>query len=181
LSKLASLSLLAVVGLAANCHSAPRFATRPGCPPAWIAAWSADSTVALCLPSTFARRGAHSWSRPGPPAPAGEFLSVKLLRWPEDSSSLHSWPPQLASPPSCQADCGTADSVSVYRDSVAGFDARTEVGLVSGGQPGFRRAPMIISGWVLSPDRRGFAQGWASAAAILDTLRLAMRTVRVAR
>lgn len=180
MSKLASLSLLVVVGFGAGCRSAPRVATLPECPPAWNAVRSADSTVALCLPSTFVRRDPDGWGRPGPPAPAEDFLSVEHLRWPEDSESLHRWPPQLASAPGCWADCATADSVSVYMESIAGFSARTEVGLVSGGAPGFRRKPMFRSGWVLSPTRRGLAQGWAGAASTLDPMRIALSTMRVA-
>jgi hypothetical protein len=170
---------LFLLSLLTACARSPQVASAPTCPPSWHAEWTGDSAIALCLPATFKRRAADAWSRPDSGV-AADLLSVVLLRWPEDSASLHGWPPHLASPPACLADCATVDSLSVHSDQVADMEARTEVGLVSGGMPGFRRQPMLRVGWEQSARRRGVAQGWAANAATLDTLRLAVRTLRIA-
>ena len=62
---------------------------------------------------------------------------------------------------------------------VKGDDAATEIGLATGGLAGLTRRPVMVSGWVVSKERRGFAQGWTAQPATLDTLRLMLRTVRL--
>jgi hypothetical protein len=37
----------------------------------------------------------------------------------------------------------------------------------------------MASAWIISPTRRGFAQGWSALPATLDTLRQMLRTVHV--
>jgi len=103
---------------------------------------------------------------------------VKLLSWPKDSA-FGSWPPHLASGASCFADCATADSVVIHRDTVAGVEVAAEVGLVTGGFPGFRRRPFLVTGWTVSNASRGFAQGWAMNPKTLDTLRAMLKSVRL--
>jgi hypothetical protein len=187
--KILSIMLAVAFGFFPCCRHQPTVASQPDCLPGWNADWGPDSAFALCLPPGFVRRTEHgagkptaAWSRPNADGPARDLLRVEILQWPEDSASFVRWPPRLASPPACfegGADCTTADSVSVYRDSVAGHEARTEVGLLSGGYSGMRREPWMVSGWRISPSRRGFAQGWARVGAVLDTLRMAVRSVRV--
>ncbi len=180
MSTLLRVALLGTLGTAGACGHRPPVASRPDCAADWTPAWEGDSTLALCVPPGFQRLKDYAWGRQAPGGWARDFVSVELLQWPEDSASLHSWPPHLASPPTCRADCGTVDSLSVHADQVAGSEARTEVGLVSGGMPGFRRQPMFRMGWVVGAGRRGFAQGWAENAATLDTMRMAVRTLTIA-
>lgn len=153
------------------------------CPESWVRRWTADSSIALCTPSGFIPLDDHTWQRPSPTTgeDLADFFSVETLRWPDDSAAVRSWPPRLASLPSCRADCITVDSSTSYRDKWAGFDASTEIGLASGGIAGLQRRPVMASGWVISSDRRGFAQGWTALAATLDTLRQMLRTVRINR
>jgi hypothetical protein len=129
----------------------------------------------------FTRLDDHTWQRTSPKTgeDLADFFSVELVQWPEDSASLHQWPPQLASGPACKADCITIDSGSSYHDKWTDFDAQTEIGLATGGLAGLQRRPVMVAGWVVSNDRRGFAQGWTAQPATLDTLRSMLRTVRI--
>jgi hypothetical protein len=181
--------LVAVSTSVSAACSRPAVVRTATCAPQWTAAWIPDSTVMLCLPPGFVARSAYSWSRPAPPrgisrsivvnAPAADFLSVELLRWPADSLKVSSWPPRLGSGPECRADCSTVDSVVVHGDTVAGHAARTETGLVSGGFAGLVRQPTLVSGWGVSDARRVSVQGWSAWPATLDTLRMAIATVQV--
>ena len=163
--------------------------TAVTCAPQWIAAWTPDSTVRLCLPPGFIAKGANSWSRSASPhgvsrsivlnAPAPDFLSVELLRWPADSFKVPPWPPRLGASADCRADCSTVDSLVVHNDTIAGHAARTETGLVSGGFAGLVRQPSLVSGWAVSGARRISVQGWSVWPATLDTLRMAIATVQV--
>ena len=112
-------------------------------------------------------------------APPIDFFSVEVIAWPADSASVGRWPPTLAPEPGCQFDCITVDSATKHADAWDGMTAHTQVGLASGGVAGLRRRPVMVSGWVIANDRRGFAQGWAAKAVTLDTLRQALRTVKV--
>jgi hypothetical protein len=137
--------------------------------------------VTICLPAGFVRREEHTWMRPArvSGAPPIDFFSVEVIAWPADSASVGPWPPTLAPEPGCQFDCISVDSATKHEDAWGGVTARTEVGLASGGVAGLRRRPVMVAGWVISNDRRGFAQGWAANAVTLDTLRQALRTVQV--
>jgi hypothetical protein len=151
------------------------------CPTRWRRHASSDSTVTICLPAGFVRREDHTWMRPARTrgAPPIDFFSVEVIAWPADSASVGPWPPTLAPEPGCQFDCITVDSATKHADAWDGVTARTEVGLASGGVAGLRRRPVMVAGWVVANDRRGFAQGWAAKAVTLDTLRQALRTVKV--
>jgi hypothetical protein len=153
------------------------------CPASWQRAWTADSSLSLCVAPAFVQSEAHSWQRLDPaqgPDPQ-DFFSVEVIRWPDDSASLRHWPPRLGSDPECRTDCITVDSSTVHADRWSGLEAHTEVGRISGGLAGLQRRPVFVSGWVIASDRRGFAQGWATQPATLDTLRQMLRTVRVDR
>jgi len=172
----------ALVLLFAACSRDRPVAATPDCPSSWRAAWSSDSTTSLCVPPDFVVAGASAWGRPGVGTSFVDFLSVELVSWPRDSMSLGGqWPPHVASGANCLADCATADSMTVHVDTIAGKEGRTEVGLASGGMPGFRRKPVLEAGWIVGDSVRGFAQGWATQAATLDTLRAMLRTVRLAQ
>ena len=173
----ASFNYLAVVALLGACVSSTA-APPPHCISTWHPVWTADSSVALCIPPDFVSAGPNAWGRRKANGAFADLLSVQLLSWPQDSTTLSGWPPHLASGPNCLADCATADSVTVHRDTVAGVQVSTEVGLVSGGEPGFRRHPFLVRGWTLTNTSRGFAQGWTTNPATLDTLRDILKTVR---
>jgi hypothetical protein len=172
-------SYIAFIALVAACRTPPPVAATPQCISSWLPTWTADKSVALCIPSDFVSAYPDAWGRPQPNRGFSDFLSVKLLSWPQDSAFV-SWPPHLASPADCFADCAIADSVVVHRDTIAGIEVSTEVGLISGGEPGFRKHPFLRVGWIVSTRSRAFAQGWATHPATLDTLRAMLRTVRIA-
>ena len=166
----------------AMCGRAPSLiAAAPHCPAAWRPAWSADSSIALCLPQGFRAAGDSSlhhqrWERRPANSPVRDFLVV--VAEPDSQSLLP--PPALGSGADCRDDCATVDSVAVYRDTVGGAEAHIAVGLVSGGMPGFRRQPVIIAGWVTGRGVRVLSSGLATAPATLDTLRAMVRSVRAA-
>jgi hypothetical protein len=161
----------------------PELTASAACPESWAHRWTADSSIALCTPPGFAPLDDHTWQRRSPITgeDLADFFSVELLRWPDDSAAVRGWPPRLASLPTCRADCITVDSTLTFRDRWGDFDAHTEIGLASGGVAGLQRRPVMASGWVVSNDRRGFAQGWTALPATLDTLRQMLRTVRGTR
>jgi hypothetical protein len=172
-----SASCLAVVAVLGACKIARTVAPAPQCISSWHPVWTADSSVALCIPPGFVLKAPDAWGRPRTNGTFSDFLTVELLLWPEDSATLSRWPPHLASGTNCLADCATADSVVIHRDTVAGTEVAVEVGLVTGGYPGFRRQPLLVVGWTVSNTRRAFAQGWAVNPTTLDTLRNMLKTV----
>ena len=153
----------------------------PGCGRFGHREWNADSTFALCAPDGFVRIDENTWARLRPGSPGPEVLTVHLIRWPEDSAQLRSWPLRLTPTIACRADCVTVDSVTVHTDTIAGVPAHTETGLLSGGLTGLRREPHLVTTWQISSTRRGVAQGQAAAAATLDTLREAVSSLQPAR
>jgi hypothetical protein len=161
----------------------PERTAAAACPESWVRRWTADSSIVLCAPPGFLPLDDHTWQRPSPTTgeDLADFFSVELLLWPDDSAAVRGWPPRLASLPTCRADCITVDSSFTYRDKWGDFDANTEVGLASGGVADLQRRPVMTSGWIISGNRRGFAQGWTALPATLDTLRLMLRTVRITR
>jgi hypothetical protein len=163
------------------CSRGRLVAPTPNCVSSWHPVWTSDSSIALCVPADFVRADFGGWGRPGVGTGFLDFLSVELLSWPRDSLSLGQWPPHVASGANCLADCSTADSVTIHIDSLAGMEVRTEVGLVTGGEPGFHRKPVLEGGWIVKDSIRGFAHGWATHGATLDTLRSMLGTVRLAQ
>lgn len=172
---------LSVAALAAACQrSASAVAARPICVGGFIASWSADSALAPCLPPGFhlaaAGGAAHArWERGDLNSADRAWLSISI-----ESTDVESerWSPYLASPPNCVADCASTDSVIQHSDSVATGVAAVEVGLVSGGYPGFSRQPMMVAGWKIPPARRVWVNALAAKAPVLDTLRRALRSVQ---
>jgi hypothetical protein len=175
--------LLVAGGMAAADAGAQAGSPSAGneCPARWRRQAAADSTVTLCLPAGFVRREEHTWVRASRVKGASpiDFFSVEVIAWPADSASVGPWPPTLAPEAGCQFDCIAVDSATRHADAWDGVTAQTETGLASGGVAGLRRRPVMVSGWVIGNDRRGFAQGWAAKAVTLDTLRQALRTVKV--
>ena len=175
-----TLSGCLLVAILAACGPRPvQQLAAPTCHIDWQPAWGPDSIFTICLPPGFALREPGVWARPRLESAAVDFLSVDLLRGTTDFDDFAAWPPRLTTPPDCLADCTVAESVTVFVDSVSGFEAHTEAGLVSGGFAGLRRAPHFVSGWRSSATSGGFAQGWAAQLSTLDTLRLALRSLRV--
>ena len=110
----------------------------------------------------------------------GDRLIVSRINWPEDWHSQDPWPLHLASGSNCLADCASADSLVVHADTVAGVPAYVETGLVTGGEPGFRRDPVLVASWSPSEHIRVIVYGFAARPATLDTLRSMARSVSVA-
>ena len=149
------------------------------CLPNTLAVWSADSLIALCVPSDFVPGSTGGWGRPGVGTSFHDFISLEVLTWPRDSTSIGQWPPHIASGSNCFADCATADSVRVHDDSIAGFRAQVETGLASGGIQGWRRKPFLITGWTVSDSLRVYGYAWARRSATIDSLRVLLSTVRL--
>lgn len=153
----------------------------PACPSGWYQAHTADMSMALCLPSSLVQRHQDSgeatiWERGEPISPKHVWLIIDVYA---DTTNDDPWPPHLASRASCLADCATADSVVQHVDTLAGSVVQVETGLVSGGEPGFRRQPALTAGWTTSWGSRVRVFGIAVHGATLDTLRFALRTLKV--
>src|SRR6185369_14307185 len=133
--------------------AAPRESEPVGsdCPRKWSRHAAFDSSVSLCLPPGFVGHDAHSWRRPAKVTGRGpsDFLSVEMLAWPDDSVSVRFWPPRLTAGIGCEADCATVDGFSAQIDRWSGFAARTETGLGTARTAGFRRRPVMVSGWII--------------------------------
>jgi hypothetical protein len=91
------------------------------------------------------------------------------------------WPPSLPSGPCNFADCVTTDSQITHTDTVVGVGGNVDVGLVTGGAVGMRRHPMLTAGWDLPGKLRLHVTALAERPAMLDSVRIALRTIRIAR
>jgi len=154
---------------------------EPACPSVWYQAHTAGRSMALCLPSSLVRRrhdfdeGAI-WERSDFTSSEHVWLLIDVYA---DTTDDDSWPPHLASRASCLADCATADSVVQHVDMLVGSVVQVETGLVSGGEPGFRRQPALTAGWTTAWGSRVRVSGPAAHGATLDTLRIALRSLTV--
>lgn len=182
--KRAMLPIATALAAATACTAPSVAAARPDCPRAWVPAWSADSIVALCLPPDFRRDRERSarWQREWRPgAPVRDDISVavdSVAAWARGDVSDH-WPPTLVRGPCVYADCVTSDSLVTHTDTVGGAPVRVETARLTGGAVGMRRVPMLAAGWALGA-RRVRVGALAERPATLDTLRMALRTLRVA-
>lgn len=174
--------LVVVVGMQSwGCDSPARRAPVADCAAGWTRQVTADSLVDLCTPPGFnpgttSVGGSYVWKRPPLSPGDSDWVAVAIVA---DSADHQSWPPPLASPPDCSADCYTVDSGVVHADTIGAMAARLETGLVSGGNEGARRAPRFVGGWITPQRTRILVVGAAQLAPTLDTLRSALRTLRV--
>lgn len=155
--------------------------TSTRCPAAWTEQTSADSLIALCLPPTFRPgasrlRGAYTWKRPARTPGDSDWVAVAILG---DSTGHDTWPPPLASPSDCVTDCYTVDSAVVHADTLGAAPVRLETGLVTGGTERAERAARLVGGWITPRRARILLVGAAERPGTLDTLRVALRTLRV--
>ena len=155
-------------------------ATTP-CPVAWTAQVSSDSLVTLCTPPGFRPalthvNGSYTWKRPAPAAADSDWIAVAIVG---DSTRHPTWPPPLESPSDCVTDCYTVDSAVGHGDMLGSVSARLETGLVTGGDERARRAPRLVGGWITPRRTRVLLVGAAQQAVTLDTIRTALRTLRV--
>lgn len=171
------------VGLAGGACARPDrpVSSAAPCPAEWTAQVSVDSLVGLCMPGGFhpgatAIRGSYVWKRPGGSPGDTDWVAVAVVA---DSAQAQAWPPPLASAADCRADCYTVDSAMVHTDTMGGTPVRVETGLVSGGNEAAQRAPRLVGGWITPRRTRILVVGAAGLRATLDTLRTALRTLRV--
>ncbi len=164
------------------CKSTSRRAPQmASCAAIWTRQLSPDSLVAICTPSGFnpgstALPWSYTWKRPASSPGDSDWVAVAIVT---DSAGYGRWPPLLESPPDCRTDCYTVDSAVVHTDTIGLVAARLETGLVSGGNEGARRAARLVGGWITPRRTRILVVGAAELAATLDTLRTALRSLRV--
>jgi hypothetical protein len=161
--------------------SARRAPLTVSCAALWTQQLSPDSLVNICTPPGFtpgstAIGGSYTWKRPAPSPADSDWVAVAIVA---DSAGHEQWPPLLESPAGCSTDCYTVDSAVVHTDSNGLTAIRLETGLVSGGTEGARRAPRLVGGWITPRRTRILVVGAAEHAMTLDTLRAALRTLRV--
>lgn len=176
-----SRTALALGVLAWGCGRPPGPADSSArCPASWAEQASADSLVALCLPTTFGPGssqlgGAYTWKRPAQTPGDSDWVAVVIVG---DSTRHAMWPPPLASSPDCITDCYTVDSAAVHADTIGSIPVRLETGLVTGGDERAGRAPRLVGGWITPRRTRILLVGAAERPGTLDTLRAALRTLR---
>lgn len=174
--------LALVLGLQSRgCKQGAQAPPAAACAAGWTRQVSPDSLVDLCTPPGFnpgstAIPGSYTWKRPARSPGDSDWVAVA---WVADSTLHPTWPPALASAPDCRTDCYTVDSAVVHVEVIDSADARVETGLVSGGNEAARSAPRLVGGWITPQRTRILVVGAAERGATLDTLRMALRTLRV--
>ncbi|PYP41221.1 MAG: hypothetical protein DMD43_07040 [Gemmatimonadetes bacterium] len=171
---------LALPGSACD-YATRRASLASTCPAGWNRQVSHDSIVELCTPPGFnagasSLAGAYTWKRPAAGAGDSDWVAVAIVA---DSTRHETWPPPLESPADCRTDCYTVDSAAVHTDTAGLVAVRLETGLVSGGNEGARRAARLAGGWITPHRTRILVVGAAELGMTLDTLRTALRTLRV--
>lgn len=161
-----------------NTDCTPRW-TPPDrdCPGTLRPVWIADSTLTICIVTTFRTQDLRHWRRRRD-GMQWDVFTLNTGISPNQAVLTGGWPPKLASGPTCATECATAESVVIRQDTVAGFLAYTEIGLVSGGMPGGQRVPMFVSSWTMTPASRATAYGWSEERATLDTLLLMLQSAQ---
>jgi len=174
---------LAALALVLACTPDDRSAARPECAEQWHAEWALDSALSLCVPPGFEqRRDASSIFVRTHDYITRDFLTLYLdprSLWDEDVPGRR-WPPSLPARPCTLPDCGFTDSLTLHVDTVAGVAGNVYVGLFTGGFAGVQRKPRLSAGWELPDERRLEARAFSEVPATLDTIRMALRTIRIA-
>lgn len=178
----AIIASLAALLLVIACAPSSRIAARPGCATGWRAEWSSDSTLSLCVPPGFERKpdSFATFLRSQDLLPHDRLVVYLDPRsaW-ERGEIADRWPPSLTTGPCNFPDCATTHSLTVHADTVARVAGRVYVGLVTGGFAGLRRKPSLVAGWDLPGELRLGIHGFSERSAALDTLRIALRTIRL--
>ncbi len=179
----AIIASLAALLLVIACAPGSRIAARPECAAGWRAEWSADSALSLCVPPGFERKpDSFATILRSQDLLPRDLLAVYLdprSAW-ERGEVVDRWPPSLPTGPCNFPDCGTTDSLTVHVDTVAGVAGRVYVGLVTGGFAGLRRKPSLVAGRDLPGELRLGIHAFSERPATLDTLRISLRTIRLA-
>ena len=156
-----------------------RVGAPPTCPAALRSAWTDDSLIHVCIPSTFVARGSHGFGLPMP-APSETVVFVTAsghASWRLDEP----WPLHLATTTAEDTPDGiTVDAWRSVPDTVAGVAVVVEMGLVSGGLQGLQRAPSLLIAAEPRASVRLVVQGFAPDTASLSVLRQIARTVWIA-
>jgi len=173
-----SVALIALVVGLAGCAAEQARWTPPArsCPGALRPVWVADSSLTICVVTSFRTHDLQTWHRDREGSVPDLFEIRATI--PQTLSVLTGgWPPTLAGAPAGAGRAGAgADRVSVREDTVAGHLARTEIGVRTDGSG--QRTYAFISGWSVGDSLRGVAQGQSASRATLDTLLLMMRTAQ---
>jgi hypothetical protein len=145
------------------------------CPGALRPVWIADSSLTVCVVTSFRTHDLRTWTRGGDLVPEDVF-TIRTQVSARESALTGGWPPTLGSAPDCKKDCAFADSVIARTDTIAGFSAHTEIGIVGGPKTGLSRGPAFVSGWTMNDSQRAIANGHAARRATLDTMLLMLRS-----
>ena len=174
---------LAALSPVLACTPGVRVAARPECPTRWHPAWTSDSALSLCVPPGFEqKRDAFATFLRTRDYLTRDFLNLYLeprSMWDVDEPRRR-WPPSLPAHPCTLPDCAFTDSLTLHADTVAGVVGDVYVGLVTGGFAGVQRQPSLHAGWELPGERRLVIQAFSEVPATLDTIRIALRTIRLA-
>jgi len=173
-----SVALLALVVGLGGCAAKEARWTPPArsCPGALRPVWVADSSLTICVVTSFRTHDLQTWHRDRE-GRVPDLFEIRATISPTLSVLTGGWPPTLAGAAASTGKAGAGlDSVSVRQDTVAGHVARTEIGVRTDASG--QRTYAFISGWSVGDSLRGVAQGQSTSRATLDTLILMMRTAQ---
>lgn len=172
-------SLVAVVA-GSGCSSTSAHWVPPdrACPGALRPVWVADSSLTICVVTSFRTHDLRTWTRERP-GRAPDVFEIQTAVTPTQTTLTGGWPPRLAVPNSRGTSGSThIDSISVREDTVAGYPAHTEVGVVRDTTSPDENRSVFISGWTASDSSRSVAKGSSTSRATLDTLLLMLHSAR---
>jgi hypothetical protein len=177
-------TLLPLVAALSGCTNEREARPKDGvaasaCSPPWQEVWTADSTIALCVPAGFDAQGPNGFARTRGDALPEHWIAVSVAHGADQWSSGDRWPLQLASGAGCVADCTTVEALRSYTDTIANVPAYVEVGLVSGGLSGEVRQPAMVLSAEVRPGARLVVNALSPDTLLLDSLRIAAHSIRV--
>lgn len=173
-----SVALLALVVGLGGCAAEEARWTPPArsCPGALRPVWVADSSLTICVVTSFRTHDLQTWHR-AREGSVPDLFEIRATVSPALAMLTGGWPPTLAG---ATAEAGGtragADRVAVREDTVAGHLARTEIGVRTDGRG--QRTFAFVAGWSVGDSLRGLAEGESASRATLDTLLLMMRTAQ---
>jgi hypothetical protein len=167
--------LAAAMCLLASCSERHRWIPPDrDCPSVLRPVWVADSSLTICVLTSFRTRDLQTWTRGDGLIPQDSF-DIRTTVGITESALTGGWPSSLKTSSSC-ATCPAVDSIEVHADTIAGSAAHTEVGRVASAPGGTSRSYAFVSSWILDEAHRVVARGHASTRPTLDTLLMILRS-----
>lgn len=141
------------------------------CPGALKPVWIADSSLTICVVTSFRTHDLRTWTRTVENTMSDVF-EVRTDMSTTEAALTGGWPPTLRA---VSGNRVLPESMTLRTDTIAGTPAHTEIGLLANTIEG-QRISAFVSGWITNDAHRVVVHGQSASRATLDTMLLMLRS-----